>query len=82
MGTWDISYFYERLEKDANIGLLTDSDFAGGGTNAKGHVLSGTYAFHKNWNFRATYFLNKLYLDREDPVDFNRLQLDMNFKFK
>ena len=81
-GTWDISYFYERLEKDANIGLLTDSDFAGGGTNAKGHVLSGTYAFHKNWNFRATYFLNKLYLDREDPVDFNRLQLDLNFKFK
>ena len=81
-GTWDITYFYEKLEKDANVGLLTDSDFGGGGTNAKGHVFSGTYAFHKNWNFKATYFLNKLYLDREDPVDFKRLMLDLNFKFK
>jgi len=81
-GTWDITYFYERLVKDANVGLLTDSDFGGGGTNAKGHVFSGTYAFHKNWNFKATYFLNKIYLDREDPVDFKRLMLDLNFKFK
>lgn len=81
-GTWDITYFYERLEKDANVGLLTDSDFGGGGTDAKGHVLSGTYAFHKNWNFKATYFINKINLESVDPKDYNRLMLDLNFKFQ
>ena len=80
-GTWDITYFYEKLEKDANVGLLTDSDFGGGGTDAKGHVLSGTYAFHKNWNFKATYFINKVNLAEVDPKDYNRLMLDLNFKF-
>jgi hypothetical protein len=59
-GTWAISYFYEKLEADAVIGLVTDSDFGGGGTDAKGHVLQGTYAFHSNWNFRATYFVNDI----------------------
>ena len=80
-GTWDITYFYEKLEKDATVGLLADSDFGGGGTDAKGHVISGTYAFHKNWNFKATYFINKINLEREEDTDYNRLMLDLNFKF-
>jgi hypothetical protein len=81
-GTWDATYFYEKLEADATVGLLTDSDFGGGGTDAKGHVLSGTYAFHNNWNFKATYFINKVKLTSVDPKDYNRLMLDLNFKFK
>ncbi len=81
-GQWDITYFYEKLEKDATVGLLADSDFGGGGTNAKGHVFSGTYAFHKNWNFKATYFLNKIDIASENDRDFDRFQLDLNFKFK
>jgi predicted porin len=80
-GTWDITYFYEKLEKDATVGLLSDSDFGGGGTDAKGHVLSGTYAFHKNWNFKATYFINKIDLAADEDRDFDRFQLDLNFKF-
>jgi hypothetical protein len=79
-GEWDIAWFYERLEKDAVVGLLTDSDFGDGGTNARGNVFSGTYAFHKNWNFKLTYFLNEVYL--EDPHDYDRFQMDLNFKFK
>ena len=81
-GTWDITYFYEKLEADATVGLLADSDFGGGGTDAKGHVFSGTYAFHKNWNFKATYFLNKVDIASADDKDYDRLQLDLNFKFK
>jgi hypothetical protein len=79
-GAWDITYFYEKLEKDAVVGLLTDSDFGIGGTDAKGHVFSGTYAFHDNWNFRASYFINKVFLD--NPRDIDRLQLNLNFKFQ
>jgi hypothetical protein len=81
-GTWDLTYYYEKLEKDATVGLLSDSDFGGGGTDAKGHVLSGTYAFHTSWNFKATYFINKTGLSSGDLKDYDRLMLDLNFKFQ
>ena len=81
-GTWDITYFYEKLEADATVGLLSDSDFGGGGTDAKGHVISGTYAFHKNWNFKATYFINKINIAEDLDTDYKRLMLDLNFKFQ
>ena len=80
-GDWDITYFYENLEADATIGLIADSDFGGGGTDAKGHVFSGTYAFDSNWNFKATYFINQINLASGDEDDYDRLQLDLNFKF-
>jgi len=44
-------------------------------------VFSGTYAFHSNWNFKATYFLNQINLASGDEDDYDRLQLDLNFKF-
>lgn len=81
-GDWQLMYFYERLEADAVVGLLADSDFGDGGTNAKGSVFSGTYAFSSNWNFKLSYFLNKILLDTQDPKSFNRIQFDLNFKFK
>ena len=80
-GDWDFTYFYEKLEADATFGLLTDSDFGGGGTDAKGHVLSGTYAFHKAWTFKATYFINEIDLADGKDTDYDRLQVDLNFKF-
>jgi len=80
-GNWDFTYFYEKLEKDATVGLLSDSDFGGGGTDAKGHVLSGTYAFHDKWNFKATYFINKVNISSSDSKDYDRLMLDLNFKY-
>ena len=80
-GDWDLTYFYENLEADATVGLLADSDFGGGGTNARGHVLSGTYAFDSSWNFKATYFINEINLASGANDDYDRLQLDLNFKF-
>lgn len=80
-GTWDITYFYEKLEADSTVGLITDSDFGGGGTDVKGHVISGTYAFHRNWNFKATYFINTVDLAEGKDTDYDRLQLDLIFKF-
>ena len=81
-GTWELSYAYKKLEADAVLGLLTDSDFGGGGTNSKGSVVSGAYAFHDNWNFKMTYFLNQTSIDESDPRDYDRLQLDLQFKYK
>ena len=80
-GEWQFGYVYQRLEKDAVLGLLTDSDFGGGGTNAKGSIIKGSYAIHKNFNANFTYFINDVGLNLEDPIDFKRLQLDLSFKY-
>jgi hypothetical protein len=81
-GTWEFGYAYRKIEENGVLGLLTDSDFGAGGADAKGSVLTGAYAFHDNWNFSTTYYLTKNGLDAADPTDVNRLQLDLNFKFK
>lgn len=81
-GSWEFNYAYKKLEADAVLGLLTDSDFGVGGTDAKGSVFSGAYAFHDNWNFRMTYFLTEAGLASDDTTDLKRLQLDLQFKYK
>ncbi|HET6564321.1 MAG TPA: putative porin, partial [Xanthomonadales bacterium] len=81
-GSWEMNYAYKRLEADAVLGLLTDSDFGVGGTDAKGSVISGAYAVHDNWNFRMTYILSETNLASDNPTDLKRLQLDLQFKYK
>jgi len=81
-GTWELGYAYRRIEADGLLGLLSDSDFGIGGADAKGSVFTGAYAFHDNWNFSTTYYLVKHGLDAAASEDVNRLQLDLNFKFK
>jgi hypothetical protein len=79
--TWELGYVYQDLEADAVYGLLTDSDFGGGGTDARGHILTGGYAIAKNWKANVTYFINEVNISSDDPRDFDRLQLDLNFKY-
>ena len=80
-GEWEFGYIYQELEADALLGLLTDSDFGGGGTDSKGHILKGSYAVAKNFNAKFTYFINDAGLKSGEPIDFNRLQLDLSFKY-
>jgi hypothetical protein len=80
-GQWSFGYVYQDLEADAVLGLLTDSDFGGGGTDSKGHILKGSYAIQKNFNANATYFINDVGIASGDPIDFKRLQLDLSFKY-
>ncbi len=86
-GSWEIGYLYEDLEADAVLGLLTDSDFAGGGTDSKGHKVSGGYAFTDASKVKLTYFMT----ERQDsngvenggqPYDVDTLQLDFSWKYK
>ena len=73
------------------LGLLTDSDFAGGGTDSKGCVLRGKYMLTDRTNLALAYFRT----ERKDsngvengssltsnPYDVNTLQLDVQFKTK
>jgi len=88
IGGWRIRYFYQDLEADAALGLLTDSNFGDGGTDARGHVLTADYVIASNWVFRLTYFdnvINENAVDRGVPgaeeLDYDRLILDFRYKY-
>jgi hypothetical protein len=85
-GTWQLAYQYQDLEADAVLGLLSDSDFAGGGTDGKGHRISGAFAVNKQWNVGLTWFLNneageKNLAELGGALDYDRVMIDTVFKY-
>lgn len=78
-GSWALGYNYREVQAEAVLGVFTDSDFAGGGTDGKGHELSGAYQISPKSQLAVTYFMNKAGL--ADEKDFKRLQVDLKFKF-
>jgi len=80
-GSWAFRYNYRNVEKDAVVGIFTDSDFRGGGTDAKGHEIGGDYELMDKTTLAITYFNNKIGLEEDDQTDFERWQFDISFKF-
>jgi hypothetical protein len=80
-GTWRLAYAYQDLEADAVVGTFTDSDFAGGGTGGKGHVIDISYGFRDRLVFGLRYFLNDRDADTGNERDYNRLQADVMFNY-
>ena len=91
--SWAIKYEYRDVERDAVVGAFTDSDFGGGGTNSRGHIFGAEYMVLKNTRLAITYFMNDnegsdalrllpVFGAREN-IDgrYDRLQVDVNFKF-
>ncbi|MBK6509170.1 MAG: putative porin [Haliea sp.] len=87
-GDWQVGYYYEELESNATLGLLTNSDFGGGGTNGKGNVVSAGYAFTSQTNFQLTYLMvdrnsdHIATINNGQEISVDTLQLDLNFKYK
>lgn len=81
VGSWTARYIYRRVEADAVVGIFADSDFRGGGTDAKGHEIGGAIQVAKNATFDVSYFSNKIGLDKAE-TGFQRLQIDLQLKFK
>jgi hypothetical protein len=81
--TWELGYSYARLEKDATVGFLTDSDRWGGGTDGQGHKVYGKYQLLKNAQVSATYFFanEKKISDVAKTTDYDRLQIDLSVNF-
>ena len=80
--TWEVGYSYAELEKDATLGMLTDSDRWGGGTDGKGHRVYGKYQIMKNVQAGATYlFGEKKISDASKTTDYDRLQVDLSVNF-
>jgi hypothetical protein len=67
------------VERDAVIGAFNDSDYAGGGTDNKGFIFQYDYQASKNVMLSATFFMNRKGI--RNGVDYNRLQIDSNFRF-
>jgi hypothetical protein len=80
-GTWRLGYAYQDLEADAVIGTFTDSDFAGGATDGKGHVVEFNYGFRDRLVFGFRYFLNERGALVGNEHDYNRLQADVVFNY-
>lgn len=81
-GQMQFTYFYADKEADSTLGLLTDSDFGGGGTDSKGHWLQFNYGVNKSWTIGAQYFINETDLASGSKSDYNRLIIDMQWKWK
>jgi len=88
--TWNAALWYQDIDADSLFGQFVDSDFGDGRTNSKGLVFRGAYAPVRNFNIQATYFLNTLnknetrdplYFNVNDSLSYDRLQLDLNYKF-
>ena len=80
-GSWQFGYQYEDLEADAALGLLSDSNFAGGGTDGKGHTFTGKYALNRRWALGLTYYDNTRGVDLGSDSDYKRVMLDTAFKY-
>ncbi|MDQ2641682.1 MAG: putative porin [Pseudomonadota bacterium] len=88
--TWEVGYFYQQAGKDAVFGQFIDSDLGGGNTDYGGHVVRAGYAIARNWTANLTWHVG--HTNRDAPVtiaavgtvhdrDYERLQLDLNFKY-
>jgi hypothetical protein len=80
-GTWRLGYAYQDLEADAVVGTFTDSDFAGGGTDGKGHVVELNYGLRERLVVGLRYFRNERGADVGAEHDYNRLQADVTFTY-
>lgn len=79
--TWRIGYAYQDLEADAVVGTFTDSDFAGGGTDGKGHVVELNYGLRDRLVLGLKLFSNERGADSGNEHDFDRLQADVSFNY-
>lgn len=82
-GSMQFSWTYQDIEADAVIATFNDSDFGGGGTDSTGHIIRGRYMLTDKISVRGTIFVNQVDgfqggLER----DFDRLQIDLEFRFK
>ena len=76
-GSWELSYKYASIEKDAVIGAFCDSDF--GHANREGHKAGVAYQLRNNVKFKVTGY----FIEEEDGSDneYNMIHSDIIFKF-
>jgi len=79
--TWKLDYRYQIVDEDAVFGLITDSNFGGGGTGHTGHIFRANLGISQGWQLGFTYFVNENNVIGGSDRDYNRIQIDSQFKF-
>lgn len=79
-GDIKLGYYYRDTQKDAVLGMFSDSDFNGGRTNSKGHQLMGGYQLMKNTQAAFTY-INGTINESFGVEYYQRLHVDIKLKF-
>jgi len=82
--TWEIGYVYQKVEKDGVFAQFHDSDFGGGVTDTSGSVIKVAYVPAAGWTLNSQYFINSRFVASGDSTpskSYNRLQLDLNYKY-
>lgn len=80
-GTWQFSFAWLSTDAESVVGLFSDSDFAGGNTNAKGAIYRFSYAINEKTRAGFNYIDSQTAKDSTNPVDYDRLQVDVGWKF-
>lgn len=75
-----LDYNYRNVDRNGVVGAFTDSDFANGYVDSKGHKFKVSYDIDKNFGVGATYFMAETDHFKKDG-DVNTLQLDVEAKF-
>lgn len=78
---WELAWVWQKLERDAVFGLWTDSSFAGGNTDNRGHLIRGTWAAGARTRLGISYFATRSGGSRGATRDDDRLQLDLGFRY-
>ena len=80
-GDTEFSWTYMDVEADSVVATFSDSDFAGGGTDGSGHILKAKYGLSKKIFLGGTLFVNDADAFQGTEHDYNRVQIDIEFKF-
>lgn len=82
-GDWEFKYNYRKLEKDAWLDFLPDSDFYGGDTNAEGHEVEFKFGLAKHVSLAMDYYRSSKikYTGSGGDEPENVFQFDVKFKF-
>ncbi len=80
-GDVSLSYDYRFMEKDSQVGALTDGWFAFAQQDSRGHNLNLSYAWrhHSLWTVR--YLVAQTEVSTGAPKDFHRFLLDLRTRF-
>ena len=80
-GAMQFGWTYMDVGADSVIAIFNDSDFAGARTNSSGHMLNLQYGLSKKIALAGTFFFNEVQPAVGPERDYNRMQLDISFKF-
>jgi len=77
--SWSVLYQYRYAEKDAVIGVFTDSEFAGGGTDNRGHMARIRLQVGKGAQLGTAFYAAEK--DLVKRLFYRRVQADLTLKF-